>query len=130
MTSPLSVLAGYRLVMSRLYACFTSMYIQNLPTTHMSAMVWRLVYTTCHPSLASYGMNHFLASHSLKLAPLVLGLCLAVGFSSFGPLSCSFFLQSLHVLSYCFVILIVALFDPSLLGLSGFVAYSSFNDLV
>ena len=36
MTSPPPVLAGYRLVMSRPYACFTSMYIWNLPTTHAS----------------------------------------------------------------------------------------------
>ena len=34
MTSPRLVLAGYRLMMLRPCACFTSMYIQSLPTAH------------------------------------------------------------------------------------------------
>ena len=34
MTSPCPILAGYRLVMSRPYACLSSMYVQNLPTAH------------------------------------------------------------------------------------------------
>ena len=31
-------------------------------------MTWKLVCTSCRPSLASYGVIHFLASHSLKHA--------------------------------------------------------------
>ena len=111
-------------------ACFTSMYIQNLSTTHAFAVVQRLVCTSCHPPLASYVVSHFLASHSLKLAPLGLGPLFGRGLFLLQSTFLLFFLQSLHVLPYCFVILVVALFDPSLLGLFGFVAYSSFNDLV
>ena len=68
MISPPPVLTGYRLVMSRPYACFTFMYIKNLSAANESVVAWRLVCTSCRPSLASYGMIHFLASHSLKLA--------------------------------------------------------------
>ena len=50
------------------------------------------------------------------------GLCLAMGFSSFSPISC-LFSQSLCVLPYCSAIPTVALFDPSLLGLFGLIAY-------
>ena len=79
MTSPSPILAGYRLVIYGPCSCFTSMYIRNLPATHTSAVVWRLVCTSCHPSLASYGVNHFLASHSLKLAPFEARLLLGRG---------------------------------------------------
>ena len=58
-----------------------------------------------------------------------LGLCLAVGFSSFS-LVFALFLQSLCALPYSFAIPVVVLFDPSLLGLFGLVAYSSLDDLV
>ena len=58
-----------------------------------------------------------------------LGLCLALGFSSFSLVSC-LFLQSLCVLSYYSAIPTVALFDPSLLGLFGLIAYSALNDSV
>lgn len=58
-----------------------------------------------------------------------LGFCLAMGFSSFGPLPYSF-LQSLCVLPYCSAIPTVVLFDPSLLDLFRLVAYSSLNDSV
>ena len=37
--------------------------------TLASAMVWRLVCTFCHPSLVSYDVSHFLASHSLGPTP-------------------------------------------------------------
>ena len=69
MTSPPPILARYRLVISGSYACFTSMYIQNLPAAYASVVIWRLVCTSNRPSLASYGVSHFLASHSLKPAP-------------------------------------------------------------
>ena len=78
-TSPPPVLAGYKLMMSRPCMCFTSMYIQNLSAAHVSTMAWRLVCTSCHPSLASYGMSHFLASHSLKPAPFGAGPLLSRG---------------------------------------------------
>ena len=58
-----------------------------------------------------------------------LGFCLIVGFSSFKSFFCSF-LQSLRFLSYHSAIPAVVLFDPSLLGLFGLVAYSSLNDSV
>ena len=74
MTSPPPVLAGYRLVMFGPCAYFTSMNIQNLPAAHAFIMVWRLVCTFYRPSLASYGVSHFLASHSLKPAPFEVGL--------------------------------------------------------
>ena len=79
MTLPPPVLAGYRLVMFRPYACFTSMYIQNLLAVHMFTVVWRLVYTFCCPSSASYSVSHFLASHSLKPAPFRAGFLLGCG---------------------------------------------------
>ena len=117
------------LVMSGPCACFTSIYIQNLPVTHAFAVIWRLVCSFCCPSSASYGVSHFLASHSLRLAPFEAGFCLVVGFPSFSRLSCSF-LQSLRFLPHCSAIPTVVLFDPSLLGLFGLVAHSSLNDLV
>ena len=58
-----------------------------------------------------------------------LGFCLIVSFSSFNPHSCSF-LQSLRFLPHRFTIPAVVLFDPSLLGLFGLVAYSSLIDSV
>ena len=58
-----------------------------------------------------------------------LGFCLIMGFSSFSPFSCSF-LQSLHFLQYRSDILVVVLFDPSLLGLFRLIAYSSLNDSI
>ena len=68
MISPPPVLVGYRLVRSGPCACFTFMYIWNLLVGHASAVAWRLVCIFCRPSLAFYGMIHFLASHSLKPA--------------------------------------------------------------
>ena len=79
MTSPPPILARYRLVMSGPCACFTFMYIWNLLAAHVSAVVWRLVCTSCRLSLASYDVNHFLASHSLKPAPFGVGLLLGRG---------------------------------------------------
>jgi len=126
LTSPPPVLARYRLVMYEPCACFTSMYIQNLSAAYSFAVVWRFVCTSCHLSLASYG---FLASHSLKPTSFGARLLLSYGLLFHQPLSCSF-LQSLCVLPYCFVIHVVTLFDPSLLGLFEFVAYSSLNDSI
>ena len=60
-------------------ACFTSMYIQNMLVVHAFVVIWRFVYTFCRPSLASYGMCYFLASHSLKLTPFGAGLLLGRG---------------------------------------------------
>ena len=68
MISPPPVLVGYRLVMSRSCACFTFMYIWNMSVAHAFVVTWRLVCTSCRPSLASYGVIHFLASHFLKPA--------------------------------------------------------------
>ena len=39
MTSPCPVLAGYRLIRSGPCACFSSMYVQNLPAAHAFAVV-------------------------------------------------------------------------------------------
>ena len=102
--------------------CFTSMYVQNLPTTHAFVVVQRLVCAFCRLSLASYGVSNFLASHSLEPAPFR-------PFSSFSPLFCSF-LQSLRFLPYRSAILVMVLFDPSLLGLFGLIIYSALNDSV
>ena len=129
MTSPPPVLARYGLVMSGPCVCFISMYIQNLPATHVFIVVWRLVYTFCRPSLVSYGVSYFLASHSLKPAPFEVGLLLGRGLFLLQP-TLLLFLQSLRVLPYCSTIPAVALFDPSLVGLFGLVAYSSLNDSV
>ena len=85
MTSSSPVLARYKLARSEPCACFTSMYIQNLPAAHASTVVWRLVCTSCHPSLASYGVNHFLASHSLKPTLFEVGLLLGHGFFLLRP---------------------------------------------
>ena len=85
MTSPPLILAGYRLVMFGPYVCFTSMYIQNLPAAHAFAVVWRLICTSCCPSLASYGVNHFLTSHSLKPASFGAGLLHGHGFFLLQP---------------------------------------------
>ena len=85
MTSPPSVLPGYKLARFGPCACFTSMYIRNLPVAYASAMVWRLVCTSYRPSLASYCVNHFLASHSLKPALFGAGLSLGRGFFLLQP---------------------------------------------
>ena len=129
MISPPPVLVGYRLVMFGSCVCFTFMYIQNLPAAHAFAVVWRFVCTFCHPSLASYGVSHFLASHSLELAPFKAGFLLGHGLFLLQP---TFLLFSavfaFPVVPFCYSCLV--LFDPSLLGLFGFVAYSSLNDSV
>ena len=65
----LLILAKYRLVIFGPCVCSTSVYVQNLPTVHALAVVWKLVCTFCHPSLISYGVSYFLISHSLWLAP-------------------------------------------------------------
>ena len=78
-------------MMSRPCACFTSMYIRNLLVAHASIMVWRFVCTSCHPSLTSYGVNHFLASHSLKPAPFGAGLLLGHGLFLLRPTPLFFF---------------------------------------
>ena len=85
MTSPPPVLAGYKLVIYGPVMCFISMYIRNLLAAHAFAVVWRFVCTFCRPSLASYGVNHFLASHSLKPAPFGAGLLLGRGLFLFRP---------------------------------------------
>ena len=74
MTSPLPVFFGYRLVMFGPFACFTSVYIQNLPTAHAFAAAWGFFCTFCRLSLTSYGVSYFLIPHSLWLAPFGAGL--------------------------------------------------------
>ena len=85
MTSPPLVLAGYRRVMYGPCACFTSIYIQNLPAAHAFAIIWRLVCTFYPPSSASYDVSHFLASHSLKPASFKAGFLLGYGLSLLQP---------------------------------------------
>ena len=124
----LPILAGYRLVMSRPFACSTFVYVQNLPAAHAFVVIWRLVCTFYHLSLTSYGVSYFLISHLLWPAP----------FRGRDLLDCGlFFLQPTllllpqsyhHFLSYHSIIPAVMLFDPSLLGLFGPAAYSSLND--
>ena len=65
----LPILAKYMLVIFGPCACSTSVYVQNLPTIHALAVVWKLICTFCRPSLISYGVSYFLISHSLWLAP-------------------------------------------------------------
>ena len=127
---PLPILAEYRLVMSKPCACFTFVYVQNLPAAHAFTMVWRLVCSFCHPSLTSYGVSYFLIPHSLWPTP----------FKGWALLDCRlFFLQPTllplprscpHFLPYHFAILVVMFFDLSLLDLFGPTAYSSLNDLI
>ena len=64
--------------------------------------------------------------------PLLLGaeLCLIVSFSSFSLPFCSFLQFCYYFLSFHSAISIMMLFDPSLLGLFGSVAYSSLNDSI
>ena len=64
------------------------------------------------------------------LLPLAAGLCLIMGFSSFNLLFCSFLQSCYHFLLYHSTILAMILFDPSLLGLFGPIAYSSLNNSV
>ena len=107
--------------------CSISACVQNLPTAF--AVVWRLVCTSCRPSLTSYGVSYFLIPHSLWPTLLIgVGLCLIVGFSSFSLFFCSFLQSCYHFLLYHSSIPAVALFDPSLLGLFGPATYSSLND--
>ena len=92
---PLPILAKYRLVVSRPCACSTFVYIQNLPTAHAFAMVYRLVYTYCHPSLTSYGLSYFLTSYSLWPTP----------FGGWALLDCGlFFLQSTLLLFFAILL--------------------------
>ena len=60
---PPPVLARYRLVKSGPCACLISVCVQNLLAAF--AVVWRLVCTSCHPFLTSYGVSYFLIPHSL-----------------------------------------------------------------
>ena len=116
--------------MSKPCACFTFVYVQNLPAAHAFTMVWRLVCSFCHPSLTSYGVSYFLIPHSLWPTP----------FKGWALLDCRlFFLQPTllplprscpHFLPYHFAILVVMFFDLSLLDLFGPAAYSSLNDLI
>ena len=79
MTSPRLVLAGYRLMMLRPCACFTSMYFQSLLAAHALVMIWRPVCTFCRSFLAFYGVGCFLISYFLR--PCFLwGFCQIVGF--------------------------------------------------
>ena len=115
MTSPCPVLVGYRLVRSGPCACLSSMYIQNLPAAHASAMVG----LHSLPSVFDY----FLVSLSFMACPirgwalLHGGLC----FSSAYPFSCY------HLLPYHSIIPAAKLFAPILLGLFGPAVYSSPN---
>ena len=64
---PPPILTRYRLVKSRPCTCSTSVCVQNVPT--MFAVIWRLLYTFCRPSLTFYGVSYFLIPHSLWLIP-------------------------------------------------------------
>ena len=73
-------------------------------------------------------MSYFVIPHSLW-PTLFRGWALLVcGFSSFSLFFCSFLQSCYHFLPYHSAIPAVSLFDPSLLGLFGPVAYSSLND--
>ena len=87
---PLPVLAEYRLVLSRPCACSTSVYVQNLFTTHAFVVVWRLVCAFCHSSLTPYGVNCFLISHSLQLASFKGWALLDCELIFLQPILCSF----------------------------------------
>ena len=115
-------------MMSGPCACFTSMYVQNLPTAHAFVVAWRLVYTSCYPSLTFYGVSCFLI--------FLYGLLPLWGWALF---DCGFFFLQptllrlsvvLHFLLHYSAIPIVMLFEPSLLGLFESATYSSLNDLV
>ena len=66
MTSPCPVLAGYRLVVPGSCACLPSIYVQNLPAGHLSAVSWRLVCIVYHPFLLTFYVSCFSISQSLE----------------------------------------------------------------
>ena len=49
------------------YVCSTSACVQNLPAVF--AVIWRLICTSCRPSLTSYGVSYFLIPYSLWSTP-------------------------------------------------------------
>ena len=114
--------------MSGSCACFTSVYIQNPFAAHACAVAWRLVCTSCRPSLTSYGISCLLT--------FLYGLLLLWGWALF---NCGlFFLQPtllllfavLHFLLHYSAIPAMMLFDLSLLGLFGSAVYSSLDDSI
>ena len=58
-------------------------------------MVYRLVYTFCHPSLTSYGVSYFLTSYSLWPAP----------FGGWALLDCGFFFLQSTLLLFSTILL-------------------------
>ena len=126
---PLPVLARYRLVVSRPYACSTSVYVQNLLAVHAFAVVRMLVCTFCLPSLTSYVLSCFIISHPFMACSLWGWALFDCGLFFIQPVLLLFF-AVLHFLPYHSTIPTVMLFDPSLLGLFGSVAYFSLNDSI
>ena len=106
------------------------MYVQNLPIAHVFAMTWRLICIFCHPSLTSYGVSYFLISHFLWPTPFRGWALLDWGFFVLQSTLLLLLQFGYHFLPYNFASPVVMLFDPSLLGLFGPIAYSSLNDLV
>ena len=105
---PPPVLAGYRLVKSGPRTCSTFVCVQNLPAAF--AMVWRLVYTSCCPSLISYGVSYFLIPHSLWPTPfrgwltwLWAFLPLAYSFALFRSLATISYHTTLPFLLWCYL---------------------------
>ena len=88
--------------MSGSCACFTFVYVQNLPIIHVFAMAKWLVCTSYHPSLTSYGMSCLLI--------FLYGLLPLWGWALF---DCGFFFLQptillisaiLHFLLWCYLI--------------------------
>ena len=128
-TSPLPILAGYKLVMFGPCACFTPVYVQNLPCCscichdlgaflHILSLIFDFLWRELL-SNSSFSMARSLWRWAL----------LDCGLLFFQPILLPFS-AVLHFLLHYFVIPIVVLFDPSLLGFFGPAAYSSLNDSV
>ena len=103
MTSPCPILAGYRLVRSESCACLSSMYVQNLPAAHASAMIG------LHSMLSIF--DYFLVSLSFMVCPIRAGPCLTVGFAFLQPT-----LFPATILSYHFINPAAKLFCLNLVG--------------
>ena len=118
MTSLYLVLARYKLVRFGPCTCLPSIYVQNLPTALLSAMVWRLAFfrpISWLPSFPAILLCHFCHNDSILLNLFRLAiyslpqwLNIAIGFPTYGLLCpfCFFSWASLaHLLPLGFLIL-------------------------
>ena len=105
-TSPCPILAGYRLVRSKPYACLSSMYVQNLSAAHASIVV--------DPHSLPSALDHFLISLSFMACP-IWGWALLDGWLYFFFSPPFFLLPSLAIPlyhSYCEIVLFQSSWVP------------------